>query len=175
MSIKVLGIYVSHMFSRPSGEKPFSCSWDGCDKKFARSDELSRHRRTHTGEKKFVCAVCDRRFMRSDHLTKHARRHVATKRVPGWQAAVGRLNRVASTEDPGGPPERAPASAWKGCGGVMDGSFPKPFFFFRNHGSDGFLSKNNNKKLSWGPGELVLMNVMLTCLFLGWDPVKYLL
>ena len=128
MSIKVLGIYVSHMFSRPSGEKPFSCSWDGCDKKFARSDELSRHRRTHTGEKKFVCPVCDRRFMRSDHLTKHARRHVATKRVPGWQAAVGRLNRVASTEDPGGPPERAPASAWKV---VMDGSFPKPFFFFQ--------------------------------------------
>ncbi|XP_065784654.1 Krueppel-like factor 11 isoform X2 [Muntiacus reevesi] len=94
-----------------TGEKPFSCSWDGCDKKFARSDELSRHRRTHTGEKKFVCPVCDRRFMRSDHLTKHARRHVTTKRVPGWQAAVGRLNRVASAEDPGGPPERAPASA----------------------------------------------------------------
>ncbi|XP_072794316.1 Krueppel-like factor 11 isoform X2 [Vicugna pacos] len=94
-----------------TGEKPFSCSWDGCDKKFARSDELSRHRRTHTGEKKFVCPVCDRRFMRSDHLTKHARRHMTTKKIPGWQAEVGKLNRIASAEKPGSPLVRMPASA----------------------------------------------------------------
>ncbi|XP_004686133.1 PREDICTED: Krueppel-like factor 11 [Condylura cristata] len=93
-----------------TGEKPFGCSWDGCDKKFARSDELSRHRRTHTGEKKFVCPVCDRRFMRSDHLTKHARRHV-TKKTPGWQAEVGRLNRIASAEKPGGALASAPAAS----------------------------------------------------------------
>ncbi|XP_074847359.1 Krueppel-like factor 11 isoform X2 [Carettochelys insculpta] len=81
-----------------TGEKPFSCNWEGCDKKFARSDELSRHRRTHTGEKKFGCPVCDRRFMRSDHLTKHARRHMTTKKVPSWQAEVGKLNRIATAE-----------------------------------------------------------------------------
>ncbi|XP_069350887.1 Krueppel-like factor 11 [Eulemur rufifrons] len=94
-----------------TGEKPFSCSWDGCDKKFARSDELSRHRRTHTGEKKFVCPACDRRFMRSDHLTKHARRHMTTKKIPGWQAEVGKLNRIASAESPGSPLVSLPASA----------------------------------------------------------------
>ncbi|XP_004274940.1 Krueppel-like factor 11 isoform X1 [Orcinus orca] len=94
-----------------TGEKPFTCSWDGCDKKFARSDELSRHRRTHTGEKKFVCPVCDRRFMRSDHLTKHARRHMTTKKIPGWQAEVGKLNRIASAENPGSPLVHLPASA----------------------------------------------------------------
>lgn len=94
-----------------TGEKPFNCSWDGCDKKFARSDELSRHRRTHTGEKKFVCPVCDRRFMRSDHLTKHARRHMTTKKIPGWQTEVGKLNRMASAESPASPHAPLPTSS----------------------------------------------------------------
>lgn len=58
-----------------TGEKPFSCQWPGCDSKFSRSDELSRHKRTHTGEKKFSCSICSRRFMRSDHLSKHVKRH----------------------------------------------------------------------------------------------------
>lgn len=60
-----------------AGERPFACSWQDCHKKFARSDELARHYRTHTGEKKFSCPICDKRFMRSDHLTKHARRHAS--------------------------------------------------------------------------------------------------
>ena len=51
-----------------SGEQPFPCSWLGCGKRFARSDELARHTRTHTGEKNFICPVCHKRFMRSDHL-----------------------------------------------------------------------------------------------------------
>lgn len=57
------------------GERPFPCTWPDCEKKFARSDELARHLRTHTGEKRFLCPLCDKRFMRSDHLIKHARRH----------------------------------------------------------------------------------------------------
>lgn len=58
-----------------AGEKPFACQWDRCGRRFSRSDELSRHKRTHTGEKKFGCGVCARRFMRSDHLAKHVKRH----------------------------------------------------------------------------------------------------
>lgn len=59
----------------PSGEKPFVCDWQGCNRSFARSDERSRHHRTHTGEKRFECGICLRKFMRSDHLAKHLRRH----------------------------------------------------------------------------------------------------
>ncbi|KAG8431447.1 hypothetical protein GDO86_018696 [Hymenochirus boettgeri] len=62
-------------FFAPLGERPFPCTWPDCLKKFSRSDELTRHYRTHTGEKQFRCPLCEKRFMRSDHLTKHARRH----------------------------------------------------------------------------------------------------
>lgn len=44
----------------PSGEKPYKCSWEGCEWRFARSDELTRHYRKHTGAKPFKCNHCDR-------------------------------------------------------------------------------------------------------------------
>ena len=44
------------------GERPYICKWDGCIKSFSRSDELSRHFRTHTGEKRFICDVCQNRY-----------------------------------------------------------------------------------------------------------------
>ena len=59
-----------------SGEKPYGCPVKGCERKFSRSDELSRHRRAHTGEKRFGCGFCGHRFVRSDHLDKHVKRHI---------------------------------------------------------------------------------------------------
>ena len=44
----------------PPGEKPYKCSWEGCEWRFARSDELTRHYRKHTGAKPFKCNHCDR-------------------------------------------------------------------------------------------------------------------
>ncbi|OXB64295.1 hypothetical protein ASZ78_005947 [Callipepla squamata] len=44
------------------GEKPYKCSWEGCEWRFARSDELTRHYRKHTGAKPFKCNHCDRGF-----------------------------------------------------------------------------------------------------------------
>ena len=56
------------------------CNWLFCGKRFTRSDELQRHLRTHTGEKRFACPVCSKRFMRSDHLSKHVKTHSGSKK-----------------------------------------------------------------------------------------------
>ncbi|RXG72120.1 Krueppel-like factor 7 [Armadillidium vulgare] len=58
-----------------TGEKPYRCSWEGCEWRFARSDELTRHYRKHTGAKPFKCNHCSRCFSRSDHLALHMKRH----------------------------------------------------------------------------------------------------
>ncbi|GLD46359.1 Kruppel-like factor 5 like isoform X1 [Lates japonicus] len=58
-----------------AGEKPYRCTWENCDWRFARSDELTRHYRKHTGAKPFKCVACSRCFSRSDHLALHMKRH----------------------------------------------------------------------------------------------------
>lgn len=43
--------------------------------RFSRSDELSRHKRSHSGLKPYQCQVCEKKFARSDHLSKHMKIH----------------------------------------------------------------------------------------------------
>ncbi|KAK2101585.1 Krueppel-like factor 5 [Saguinus oedipus] len=64
-----------HYCDYPGCTKPYKCTWEGCDWRFARSDELTHHYRKHTGAKPFQCGVCDRSFSRSDHLALHIKRH----------------------------------------------------------------------------------------------------
>ncbi|XP_068597587.1 E3 SUMO-protein ligase EGR2-like [Brachionichthys hirsutus] len=63
----------------PVHQRPYPCPAEGCDRRFSRSDELSRHLRIHTGHKPFQCRICMRNFSRSDHLTTHVRTHTGEK------------------------------------------------------------------------------------------------
>ena len=73
-----------------TGEKPYRCHWPECQWRFARSDELTRHYRKHTGAKPFRCKVCERCFARSDHLALHMKRHLP-KGSKCWK-----LNRIVT-------------------------------------------------------------------------------
>lgn len=94
------------------GERPFECTWPDCGKKFSRSDELTRHYRTHTGEKRFNCPLCDKCFMRSDHLTKHARRHAGFHPSMLQGSSAAKRRRCSSSVSSSDSGDRSPAGVW---------------------------------------------------------------
>ncbi|KAM8924132.1 E3 SUMO-protein ligase EGR2 [Pelodytes ibericus] len=71
--------YPNRPSKTPVHERPYPCPAEGCDRRFSRSDELTRHIRIHTGHKPFQCRICMRNFSRSDHLTTHIRTHTGEK------------------------------------------------------------------------------------------------
>ncbi|XP_005992652.1 early growth response protein 3 [Latimeria chalumnae] len=71
--------YPNRPSKTPIHERPHACPAEGCDRRFSRSDELTRHLRIHTGHKPFQCRICMRSFSRSDHLTTHIRTHTGEK------------------------------------------------------------------------------------------------
>ncbi|XP_028839442.1 early growth response protein 1-like [Denticeps clupeoides] len=71
--------YPNRSCKTPPHERPYACPVEACDRRFSRSDELTRHIRIHTGQKPFQCRICMRNFSRSDHLTTHIRTHTGEK------------------------------------------------------------------------------------------------
>lgn len=71
--------YPNRPSKTPPHERPYPCPVESCDRRFSRSDELTRHIRIHTGQKPFHCRICLRSFSRSDHLTTHVRTHTGEK------------------------------------------------------------------------------------------------
>ncbi|XP_048471248.1 zinc finger and BTB domain-containing protein 40 isoform X2 [Rhincodon typus] len=60
-----------HMKKKHSEGKMYGCQY--CDAVFAQSIELTRHVRTHTGDKPYVCRECGKGFSQANGLSMHLR------------------------------------------------------------------------------------------------------
>ena len=60
-----------------SGEKPFECEVEGCDRRFANSSDRKKHMHVHTTDKPYFCKVrgCDKTYTHPSSLRKHLKVH----------------------------------------------------------------------------------------------------
>lgn len=69
-------VVISLSFSSP-GEKPYSCPYEGCNKRYSNSSDRFKHTRTHYIDKPYYCkmAGCLKRYTDPSSLRKHIKAH----------------------------------------------------------------------------------------------------
>ena len=60
-----------HVRKAHTGERPFTCKFDGCGKAFYSSGDLKSHEKTHLGVKPFQCESCGKYLSSRNALKVH--------------------------------------------------------------------------------------------------------
>ncbi|GAB0089590.1 hypothetical protein DMENIID0001_041600 [Sergentomyia squamirostris] len=58
-----------------SDERSYKCNYPSCERTYRTHGSLVMHRRSHTGEKPFVCQSCGKRFCSKNSVKIHQRQH----------------------------------------------------------------------------------------------------
>ncbi|KAI0458237.1 hypothetical protein F5B21DRAFT_19838 [Xylaria acuta] len=58
------------------------CTFDGCNKKFGRKENIKSHVQTHLNDRQYQCPACQKCFVRQHDLKRHAKIHTGIKPYP---------------------------------------------------------------------------------------------
>lgn len=88
-----------------TGEKPFQCEFEGCDRRFANSSDRKKHMHVHTSDKPYLCKMCDKSYTHPSSLRKHMKVPPG-RREEGEAAGLNRRPRGGGGKPsvPAGPP-----------------------------------------------------------------------
>lgn len=109
--------------------------------RFSRSDELSRHRRSHSGVKPYECTMCEKKFARSDHLSKHTKVHRSPRASRLARTSIWRTRSARSPQIHIKSPQDSI---------ILPLFLPMSCFFFVN--SFFRLLLGANRRLTWNSG-----------------------
>lgn len=83
-----------------SGEKPFRCEFNGCERRFANSSDRKKHSHVHTSDKPYNCRIvgCDKSYTHPSSLRKHMKVRLLVELIMkiAWQANKNALLRILS-------------------------------------------------------------------------------
>lgn len=64
------------------GDKKWTCTFRGCNKKFGRKENIKSHVQTHLGDRQYKCNHCNKCFVRGHDLKRHAKIHTGIRPYP---------------------------------------------------------------------------------------------